>query len=325
MPTTTRNIATRRPVVAAQGRRRGGGGGGGGTDNVDEEAVPAAAATSASTTSPIVARARTAFASMRQTASNAIASLSPRRAIQQAIVGTVVGTSPFEGSTVASSITSPTESNAIEYDGETNEQIIAGFNHDMREFVQGRSDNYEGDSGDEGEEVDDHFDATSFNADAEQQRERVDCNDVDVNEDGEEYTNTAIDGAPEGWSPPSAPDDFKGYEPKHDAPPSFADVDNPGGWSQYTFQATYKNQKYEGCETPCKAKVVPANAEGKRVVNNWNFFYNGWEPDAFDKDTYVRGNAKRGDIKSDDRMGKLDVDVLKKHGMTADKVKKSPL
>jgi len=39
----------------------------------------------------------------------------------------------------------------------------------------------------------------------------------------------------------------------------------------------------------------------------------------------VRGSAKYGDLKPLDRMGCLDVDVLKKHGLNAKRVRNDPL
>lgn len=150
-------------------------------------------------------------------------------------------------------------------------------------------------------------------------RDRLDGNDVDVDDEGEEFVR-GITGAPDGWTPPAAPDTFEGYQPKNGAPLSFEEVDNPGGWSQYTFQPTYnKNnpKSYAGHESPTGAKVLPVDtATGKREKNGWHFHYSGWTPDDFDKGTYVRGDAKWGDMKPKDRKGRLDVLALKKHGMT---------
>ena len=102
-------------------------------------------------------------------------------------------------------------------------------------------------------------------------------------------------------------------------------MDNPGGWGLYSFQAKYKDKKYIGHFTPAGAQVVPKNAEGKRSKNGWDFYYDGWEPDEFDKATFVRGSATRKNLKPDGRKGCLDVDVLKKHGLTADRVRSDPL
>jgi hypothetical protein len=63
-------------------------------------------------------------------------------------------------------------------------------------------------------------------------------------------------------------------------------------------------------------KVVPPNEDGRRVVNGWEFFYNGWTPTNFDRATYVRGNATRQNLFTDDRKGCLDAERLKAHGLT---------
>lgn len=43
-------------------------------------------------------------------------------------------------------------------------------------------------------------------------------------------------GSPPGWLPPMPPIGFQ-YKPKMNAPATWDEVDNPGGWSKYTFQA----------------------------------------------------------------------------------------
>ena len=39
----------------------------------------------------------------------------------------------------------------------------------------------------------------------------------------------------------------------------------------------------------------------------------------------MRGSAKHGDLKPKERMGCLDADVLKKHGLNAERVKNDPM
>ena len=67
--------------------------------------------------------------------------------------------------------------------------------------------------------------------------------------------------------------------------------------------------------------MVPANAVGERVVEGWTFYYDGWEPDEFDSTTFVRTGATKADLKPESRRGSLDGDCLKKHGLTADRMK----
>ncbi len=92
------------------------------------------------------------------------------------------------------------------------------------------------------------------------------------------------------------------------------EINNPGRWNLYSFTTKYEKGKYMSHQTPVGAIVIPENSDNERVVGNWKFHYNGWWPSKFDRKTYVRGSAKKGDMKLKDRMGCLDVDVLKKHG-----------
>ena len=71
--------------------------------------------------------------------------------------------------------------------------------------------------------------------------------------------------------------------------------------------------------------MVPLNDDGKRQASGWEFHYNTWT--ANDKATaaYSRGGATRVDLKPTSRMGCLDVEVLKKHGLTATRMKNDPM
>jgi hypothetical protein len=153
----------------------------------------------------------------------------------------------------------------------------------------------EGDGGDsdvEGDEVNMHYQAMTA----------IEENDLDLDEWGE-VSDPSIPGAPEGWIPPSAQIGFICYCAKFDAPSHFSEVDNPGRWSDLVFQPKYVKVKgrdktttstYAGHFTPAGAKVVPADSFGQREVNGWKFFYSGgWEPDQFDRRTFVRGQATK--------------------------------
>jgi hypothetical protein len=132
-----------------------------------------------------------------------------------------------------------------------------------------------------------------------------------------------IPGAPDGWSPPGIPENWCGYKPKKNSgAPSEEDIDNLGSWNLYLYTPVYDKKNYVQHKTPAGAIVVPKQPPaGERKVGDWTFHYNGWWPSDFDRDTYVRGSAKREDLKPLDRMGYLDVDVLKKHGLNANRVK----
>ena len=198
-----------------------------------------------------------------------------------------------------------------------------------------------GDSDEEGDEADDHNDPNlrrsphlihrPSNRPDPNNPEDMDMEDeddiagtIDLESTDLESTSSSIPGAPRNWTPPGPPEGFQGYAPKPEsgAPEKFEDVDNPAGWSPYSFYAKYgKDKKYQYHRTPCGARVVPVGANGKREVDGWEFFYDGWEPDDRAKSTYRRGNASRGNMKPSERDGYLDVDVLKKYGVTAKSIK----
>ena len=67
---------------------------------------------------------------------------------------------------------------------------------------------------------------------------------------------------------------------------------------------------YVGHRTPAGAKVVPSNGDGVHKKNGWKFYDQGWEPDDFDKSTYVRGTAAKECLKLADWKGSLDADRL---------------
>jgi hypothetical protein len=135
-----------------------------------------------------------------------------------------------------------------------------------------------------------------------------------------------LTGAPEGWLPPSCPVNFGGYKPKA-GEPSEEELDNPAGWSMYTFTPSYnaKTKKYDYHTTPTGARVVPANARGNRFHNGWEFHYQNWTGTVFDQETYSRTGAKYGDLKPDSRKGCLDANILRKHGLTPDRMRSDPM
>ena len=144
--------------------------------------------------------------------------------------------------------------------------------------------------------------------------------DDDDSVSGTTSTTCRLIGAPEGWSPPSPPEGYKGYEPKHNAPRE-EDIDNPGDWPLYCFEPRYtKSKQYIGHFTPNGAKVCPSNNNGSRSIDGWKFHYQGWKPDQFDDSTFTRNGASMERIKPVCRRGCLDVDVLKRHGLVRDRV-----
>ena len=204
---------------------------------------------------------------------------------------------------------------------EANAQALVDF------FVQDYTEKGNGgDSDEEGEECMLHSVAavnlinSRFNLEATVAR-LAESADLDADEDG-------IEGSPDGWQPPGAPIDWAGYIPKgvdENEPVTFKEVDNPGKWSDFTFRPKYKDGKYLGHFTPSGAQVVPENGEGKRIQGAYQFYYDGYTPDATDKANYVRGDATKEDLKPKSRKGSLDVEVLKKLGLDATRVERDPL
>ncbi len=142
-------------------------------------------------------------------------------------------------------------------------------------------------------------------------------------------SSSGLLGAPVRWKPPVPPPTWTSYtvdDKKHDAPDE-EHIDNPGKWNLFSFRPKYDNskKKYLGHFTPAGAKVLSANAAGQRTIDGWQFHYNGWFHNDFDKGTYVRGEATQDNIKPSSRRGSLDVNVLKKHGLTAQRVAHDPL
>ena len=135
-----------------------------------------------------------------------------------------------------------------------------------------------------------------------------------------------IPGAPPGWKKPSVPDDWKPNK-KHvnlgepDLP--FEDIDNPGEWSEYSYQPKFlfkdkKRDKHVCHAMPSGATAVPVGRDGKRAVDGFEFFYNGWTREATDR--VCRSNANRDNLFPECRKGSLDADVLKSLGVSKERM-----
>jgi hypothetical protein len=71
-----------------------------------------------------------------------------------------------------------------------------------------------------------------------------------------------------GWSPPPCPDDWNPTINRNKGEPLFEDVDNPGGWSLYTFRPMIEPRvgKHIHHAMPAGAVPVPINAvTGKKI------------------------------------------------------------
>jgi len=192
-------------------------------------------------------------------------------------------------------------------------------NDDSDDDSSTESGDYNGDSDDDGSEAEIHDSGTQFEGEEPTIDDIYGVELVPGEDDG------GILGAPEGWVPPGPPPGWS-YEPKNGAPPE-EEIDNPGNWNLFSFAAKHatSSRRYEGHFTPANAKVVNPDLSGNRKVKDWSFFYRGWTAGTFEKSTYARGDAKQGNLKPLSRRGSLDVDVLRKHGLTADRMTNDPL
>jgi hypothetical protein len=103
-------------------------------------------------------------------------------------------------------------------------------------------------------------------------------------------------GTPPDWYPPQVPSTWQAPKSKVDwGEPPFDKVDNPGGWSDYTYQAVYNKdkKKYLYHAMPSGATVVPKDAvSGKQELNGYEFFYNGWQHPFPDATNHQNGATK---------------------------------
>jgi len=135
-------------------------------------------------------------------------------------------------------------------------------------------------------------------------------------------------------------------DPPHDESrnePEFKAVDNPGNWSSFCYRPVFKKENnsmvYKHHCLPTGCQPVEKNNDGKRVVNRWEFHYQGWfgsdtnaqlaasKDTATDsdesnsiKENETSSNMHRIGINNDNlfpesRLGCLDTDKLKKLGM----------
>ena len=129
--------------------------------------------------------------------------------------------------------------------------------------------------------------------------------------------NVKIKEIPENWTAPVV--DAAAGEPE------FEMVDNPGDWNRFVFQPKFSgsnkqnNKKYLYHALPSGAQVVPADGDGKRILNGWEFHYNGCESIG---DGTARSSSHAESMFPDCQKGMLDADILKKLGLNAKRMKK---
>ena len=101
-------------------------------------------------------------------------------------------------------------------------------------------------------------------------------------------------------------------------------LDNPGGWSNYTYHSKIAgvggHGDYIKHEMPAGARPVPMNEKsGKRTSGDWDFFYNGWQQND-PNPKFVRQGASKECVFPDNYRTKLDGPLLKKMGLTRERM-----
>ena len=120
-----------------------------------------------------------------------------------------------------------------------------------------------------------------------------------------------LPGAPTNWLAPSRKV-AKGE-------PLFLEVDNPGGWDEFTFRpefATKGEKQYVRHVLPTGASPVP-EVDGKRKVGPWEFFYGGWKDLA---NNSFRDGSTKAEPFPESRRGKLDNHLLLRMGLTTERM-----
>lgn len=146
--------------------------------------------------------------------------------------------------------------------------------------------------------------------------------DNEVANDGEKNCLLTVEPLPDDMRIIKPPDDWVPKPPnKKKGEPHFEDVDNPGGWHQYTFTPRFHKEsgKYIHHRLPTGATPVPAGRDSKRVVNGWEFHYNEWKLE----DAPYRNGATKTNPFPTKRKGRLDYQLLKRLGLTKSRILKN--
>ena len=161
-------------------------------------------------------------------------------------------------------------------------QDVSNVILNMQHVREEAEESGEGDSSAEAAELE------CFDSTAEEERLRILLDSKDEMDNDVDIKNSKIlKDIPSDVHYPKVPTDFVHTPKTAKGEPMFPAVDNPGGWNPYYYRAKFKNQKkedpdsYIGHFLPTGAKPVPIDPEtGKRVVNGWEFFYQGeWKSD----------------------------------------------
>jgi hypothetical protein len=189
----------------------------------------------------------------------------------------------------------------------------------MDEVMEDMNEEGFGDSDNEADDVLDHADAMVEARQVRRQQEAVEEDETvewtDHNsillQKGASEPVLKLPGAPPNWSAP----------PRKEAKgePVFIEVDNPGGWDEYTYRpefSTKGDKKYVKHVLPTGATPV-AEVDGKRSVGDWEFFYSGWKDSG---DNSFRDGASQAKPFPESRRGQLDRHLLLRMGLTSQRM-----
>ena len=93
-----------------------------------------------------------------------------------------------------------------------------------------------------------------MNVEEEHEADNMDDDSDECGEDGDCSIVPILRGSPPGWFPPQPPPDFQ-YHPKYDAPPE-EEIDNPGGWSLYSFAPCFDSKQVHWSLHPNRSTSV---------------------------------------------------------------------
>ncbi len=207
---------------------------------------------------------------------------------------------------------------------ETNDEMIRALDeNDANEVGDGGTSDAEGNGYECGVCFQDgmkEVDSKCLCFDAHEIESGVEVDDLDsiVCEVKDHTSKSRLYGAPPGRSAPSAPHDWDPTINLNHGELPFEDVDNPEKWSNFTFRPMFEPRggKYICHSMPAGAVSVPMNAKtGKREVDGYEFFYQGWKNDNPTREN-CRFGASRENLFTADRDATLDGTFLKKLGLT---------
>ena len=203
---------------------------------------------------------------------------------------------------------------------DSNEAIAKMLEDDEKQSGDGGTSDAEGEGFDI---VNDFQDAmASVDCDCNQSEHDIiedDIADDDINCHVMEAIESAmcgIDGAPEGWLPPKAPDNWMHMPSMAKGEPPFASIENPGNWSDFTFRPKFDKGTYSHHEMPAGAVPVKKDpVTGKRMHRGYEFFYDGWMLTDSNPQYSCQG-AMKDNMFPDNRDCILDGALLKQLGLT---------